>query len=100
MVQRRWNGSPTIHGAPTNKRRELPGRPPAQRSEPGWIRTSCSMEYSSYGSLRLAALLAHHGNEQIGDAGSADLTQRRELLAIHTIEQQDASTEHLALPHR
>ncbi len=45
-------------------------------------------------------LIAHHGNEQVGDAGRAHLAQRGELLAIDAIEQQDAAAEHLALVHR
>src|SRR5271168_2511042 len=100
MAQCRWTGTPTIHGAPTNRMRELPGTPQVRRSGLGRIRTLHSTVYSSARSLCLAALLAHHSDEQIGDAWTADLTQPRKFLAIHTIEQQNASTEHLALVHR
>jgi hypothetical protein len=42
--------------------------------------------------LRLTGLIPHHGNEQIGDAGCAQVAQRGELLPIEflihaTIEQ-------------
>src|SRR5882672_4013501 len=58
------------------------------------------MEYSSGRSLCLAGLIAHHGNEQVGNAGRAHVAKRGELLTIDSIEQQDAATEHLALVHR
>src|SRR5580704_11688131 len=100
MAQCRWNGSPTIHGAATNRMRDSPGTLRARRSELGRIRTSYSMEYSSRRSLCLVVLLAHHRNEQIGDARTAHLTKRRQFLAVHTIEQQDAAAKHLPLVHR
>src|SRR6267143_6621230 len=58
------------------------------------------MEYSSGRSLCLAGLMAHHGNEQVGDAGRAHVAKRGELLTIDSIEQQDVAAEHLALVHR
>ena len=47
-----------------------------------------------------AALIAEHGNKQVGDAGLAHFAKRGELLAFDTIEQQDAPPEHLALVNR
>src|SRR4029077_6212910 len=58
-----------------------------------------SMEYSFSRSLRLAGLIAHHGNEQIGDAGRTHFAQIGELFAIYTFEEQDTAPEHLALVH-
>src|SRR5206468_7631251 len=58
------------------------------------------MAYSSRHSLCLAGRIAHHGNEQVGDAGPAHLAQRRELLTIDTVEKQDAAAEDLALVNR
>src|SRR6267143_1956414 len=55
------------------------------------------MESSSSRSLCRGALIAHHGNEHVGNAGCADIAERGELLAISTIEQQDAAPEYLAL---
>ena len=62
--------------------------------------TSRSIEYSLTAPCAAAALIAHHRNEQVGDAGRAHVAKRGELLTIDTIEQQDAATEHLALVHR
>src|SRR6266849_2513902 len=58
------------------------------------------MEYSSSPSLDRAALIAEHGNKQVGDARRAHVAKGGELLALDTIEQQDAAPEHLALVHR
>src|SRR6266436_1128941 len=58
------------------------------------------MGYSSSPSLGRAALIAEHGNEQVGDAGLAHVAKRGELLAFDTIEQQDAAPEHLAFVNR
>src|ERR1700674_1169910 len=58
------------------------------------------MEYSSSASLGRAALIAEHGNKQVGDARRAHVAKGGELLTIDTIEQQDAAPEHLALVHR
>src|SRR5450759_1138528 len=74
------SGSPTIRSAPTS--------------------TGAEDEYSSSHSLCLADRIAHDGNEQVGDAGSTHLAQCGELVAIDTIEQQDAAAEHLALVDR
>src|SRR5713226_7723885 len=97
----RWNGSTTIRVAPPSTCAESPrsprARPPAIR---GKTRTWRSIECSSSRSLCTAGLILHHGNEQVGDAGRAHVAKRGELLAIDTIEQQDAATEHLALVHR
>src|SRR5438045_5251443 len=51
-------------------------------------------------SMCLARLIAHHGNEQIGNAGPAYLAKWRELLTIDTTEQQDAAPECLPLVNR
>ena len=40
--------------------------------------------------LCLVGLIAHHGNEQVGDAERAHLAKRGELVTIDMIEQQDA----------
>src|ERR1700676_2811965 len=58
------------------------------------------MEYSSSRSLCLARLIPDHGNEQVGDARRAHVSQRGEMLSIDVIEQQDAPAEHLALVNR
>src|SRR6267142_1167678 len=58
------------------------------------------MEYSSSSSLGRAALIAEHGNKQVGDAWRSHVAKRGELLAFDTIEQQDAPAEHLALVNR
>src|SRR5712664_2695155 len=58
------------------------------------------MEYSSSPSLGRAALIAEHGNKQVGDAWRSHVAKRGELLAFDTIEQQDAPAEHLALVNR
>jgi len=74
---------------------------PASRGE---TRVWRSLEYSSSRSLCLSGLIAHHGNEQVGDAGLAHVAEVGELLTIHMIkrqiEQQDVATEHLALVNR
>jgi hypothetical protein len=49
--------------------------------------------------LCLAGPIPDHGNEQVGDAGGADLAKRSELRAISMIEEQDAAAERLALVH-
>ncbi len=46
---------------------------------------------------RIANHVAHHGNEDISDAGRANLANAGELLPIDTLEQQNAATEHLTL---
>jgi hypothetical protein len=33
----------------------------------------------------ISLLIAHHGNEEVGDAGRANVAKRRELLAIDMI---------------
>src|SRR6202166_2124468 len=58
------------------------------------------MEYSSSPSLGRAALIAEHGNKQVGDARRSHVAKRGELLAFDTIEQQDAAPEHLAFVNR
>src|SRR6266849_7194367 len=58
------------------------------------------MEYSSSPSLDRAALIAEHGNKQVGDARRSHVAKRGELLAFDTIEQQDAAPEHLAFVNR
>src|SRR6202171_6125255 len=58
------------------------------------------MEYSSSPSLGRAALTAEHGNKQVGDARRSHVAKRGELLALDTIEQQDAAPEHLAFVNR
>ena len=50
--------------------------------------------------LRVACRVPHHGNEQVGDAGRAHLTQCGKAVAIDLIEQHDAATEHLAFVDR
>src|SRR6266446_5449569 len=57
----------------------------------------CSSEDSLGRSLGRDILIAHDGNEQVGNAGCAHLAERVELVAIDAIEQQDAATEQLAL---
>src|SRR5205807_7447608 len=58
------------------------------------------MEYSCSCSLCCACLIAHYGNEQVGDAGCAHFAKRGELVTIDSIEQQDAAPEPLALVNR
>ena len=43
---------------------------------------------------------AHHGDEEVGDAGGAHLAERGEPVAVDAVEQQDAAAEHLALVDR
>src|SRR5579864_1164298 len=69
--------------------RRTPGR---KRRQP---RPSHSIEHSLSNSLCLTSFLAHQGNEQIGDAGRAYLSQFTELLAIDPIEQQNGATQGL-----
>src|SRR6202000_277708 len=45
-------------------------------------------------------LFAHHSDEEVGDAGGTDIAKVGELLTIHTIEEQDAAAEDLALVNR
>src|SRR5436190_23347085 len=42
----------------------------------------------------------HHGDEQIGNARAAHLTQCFELVAVNVIEQQHASPENRTFVHR
>src|SRR3979490_73874 len=58
------------------------------------------MEYSSSPSLSRGALIAEHGNKQVGDARRSHFAKRVELLAFDTIEQQDAAPKHLAFVNR
>src|ERR1700694_3440615 len=58
------------------------------------------MEYSLSPSLGRAALIAEHGNKQVGDARRSHVAKRGELMAFDTIEQQDSAPEHLALVNR
>src|SRR5262249_17161665 len=58
------------------------------------------MDYSFDDSLWPAGMVSHYGHEQVGDAGCAHIAKRCELLTINSIEQQNASAEHLALIHR
>src|SRR5882757_5018670 len=59
------------------------------------------MAWSSSRSLSLAGclagLIADYGYEQVGDAGSANVAERGELLTIGAIEEQDGATEDLTL---
>src|SRR4029077_16415857 len=66
----------------------------------GETRARCLMECSSSPSLGRAALIAEHGNKQVGDARRSHVAKRGELLAFDTIEQQDAAPEHLAFVNR
>src|ERR1700745_1504132 len=38
----------------------------------------------------------HHGHEQVGNARTAHLAERRELLTIDTVEEQDAASKYLS----
>src|SRR5229473_2602614 len=66
------------------------------------------MEYSSGRSLVRAlcrclwrtGLVVHYCNEQVGDCRCAQVAERGELVAINTIEQQNAAPEYLALVNR
>src|SRR5881394_3053654 len=58
------------------------------------------MDYSSSPSLGRAALIADHGNKQVGDARRSHVAKGGKLLAFDTIEQQDAAPEHLAFMNR
>src|SRR6516165_1190925 len=105
MAQYRSSGSPTIRAAPTNRNAGLPKCPATRLPGIGRkTRAWCSIGYSSSRSLYVAHLIAHNGNEQVGDAGRAHVAQVGELfghlLTIHSIEQQDAAAEHLALVYR
>src|SRR5205814_9643829 len=51
-------------------------------------------------SLGRAALIADHGNKQVGDARRSHVAKGGKLLAFDTIEQQDAAPEHLAFMNR
>src|SRR5258707_9850394 len=55
------------------------------------------MKSSSSRSLSRRVWISNHGYEQVGDAWGAHVAKRGELLAIGTIEQQDASPQYLAL---
>src|ERR1700687_3617253 len=68
----------------------------------------CSSEDSSGRSLvtalclcsAIACQVPNHCNEQVGDGGCAHVAKRGELVAINTIEQQNAAPEYLALVKR
>src|SRR2546430_9043063 len=62
-----------------------------------WSSDVCSSDLSSSPSLGRAALIAEHGNKQVGDARRSHVAKRGELLAFDTIEQQDAAPEHLEI---
>src|SRR5271157_884071 len=62
--------------------------------------SSCSLWRSLCRPLCLSGLIAHDGNEHVGDVGRAHVAQRGELLPIDMIEQQDAAAEHPALVNR
>jgi len=47
--------------------------------------------------LGRAALIAEHGNKQVGDARRSHVAKRGELLAFDTIEQQDAAPKPLGV---
>src|SRR5580692_11224320 len=58
-----------------------------------------------YDTLGYDTLIAHYGNEQVGDAGCAHVAKRSQLLTAnliqcHQIEQQNAATDRLAFVHR
>ena len=53
--------------------------------QPQKTRLLGSIEYSSGYSLGLSGVIAHDGNEQLGDAGCAYLAERGEFLAIEVI---------------
>src|SRR5882757_588510 len=59
------------------------------------------MAWSSSRSLSLggclAGLIADYGDEQVRNAGSADVAERGQLLTIGAIEEQDGATEDLTL---
>src|SRR4029079_4746749 len=75
---------------------QRPGFRSSRAESPTWRRIA----YSYGHSLWHAGLIAHDGNEQVGDVGGAHLAERGKLPPIGTIEQQDAAAEHLALVHR
>src|SRR6266568_2850034 len=58
------------------------------------------MEYSLSRSLCLSRLIVHHGNEQISDAGRAQVAKGGELVTIDSIEKHNAVPDSLALVHR
>src|SRR5712671_3997031 len=98
----RSSGSPTVRGGWTSTRGGSAGFPWARlRARRGESRARCSMAWSSSRSLSLAgclaSLIADYGDEQVGDAGSADVAERGELLTIGAIEEQDGATEDLTL---
>src|SRR5439155_23903234 len=78
----RANGPPTVRAAQTSTGDASPRSPRGGRP----------IQHSSSGSL-----IAHHGHEQVGDAGRAYVAERGELLAIGAIEQEDAAAEQVAL---
>ena len=41
--------------------------------------------------------VAYYGNENIRNAGCTYITERRELVAVHVIEQENAAPEYLPL---
>ncbi len=45
-------------------------------------------------------VVAHYGNEQVGDAGGANIAKRSKLLTFDMVEQQDGAAEYLTLVHR
>src|SRR6202011_56359 len=93
-------GSPTIRVAPTSTCVDLRRRPRARSAAsqgtevPSWGQSSSSRPLSR------GALIAHHGNKQVGNARCAHVTKRSKLLAIDPIEQQNAASQHLTLVNR
>src|ERR1700751_452070 len=61
---------------------------------PGWLVTS------GWNGGRLLLRRTHYCNENIGDARSAYLAQRCQLIAVNAIEQQHAATENRTFMHR
>jgi hypothetical protein len=50
--------------------------------------------------LRSTGRIAYDGNEYVGDAWRAYITERLQLPAIHALEQQGAAAEDLTLLNR
>src|SRR5262249_29063326 len=94
----RETGSPRSPAAPTIRiagSRAWPGRSGEVRT-PG-VRWKSR---SSGRSLSLLGVIADDGHEQVGDAGSADVAKRGELLAVGALEEENATAEDLALVDR
>src|SRR5439155_1683265 len=105
VARYRSSGSPTIHASPTRRRAGSRTAKRVPRVALQRTRVSCLIAYSSSRSLCQSGLIAHHSNEQVGDAGRAHVAECGKLLAIDTlidpaIEQQDAVAERLALVYR